>query len=60
MQVNDLVQVATAKHEHTGRAGHVQAVDVKTEIASVMLDESETHEGGLVDVDFADLKFLGR
>ena len=67
MQVNDLVQLAKVADDDQaslGRAGVVVKVvgrdDDPDQVCHVNLDETETHEGGVVEVPTANLKFLGR
>ncbi|MFL6675873.1 MAG: hypothetical protein ACJ8LG_21600 [Massilia sp.] len=63
MQVWDQVKVKKEGDEHLGRAGVVNAVagpDDATQVVSVNLDETPTHEAGVVDFAAGDLEFLGR
>lgn len=56
MQVWDQVQVNAEAGEHAGRAGLVIRVDVKTEVATVKLDELAEP----VAFAFSELSLLGR
>lgn len=68
MQVWDLVKlakVAAGDEESLGRAGTVVKVEGKdaddpNQLVHVNLDETETHESGVVIVPQSDLTFLGR
>lgn len=67
MQVNDQVQIAKAAEddqESIGRAGIVIKVvgreDDPDQVCHVNLDETLTHEAGVVEIPTANLTFLGR
>lgn len=68
MQVWDLVKlakVAEGDEDSLGRAGTVVKVegrdpDDPNQLVHVNLDETETHEAGVVVVPQSDLTFLGR
>lgn len=57
MQAWNSVLVEKEGDEHHGRAGKVQTVD--GDDITVMLDESETHEGGEVVFQRSELKLIG-
>jgi hypothetical protein len=65
MQVWDQVKlkkVADGDEESLGRAGVVRKVHGTgdAELVTVELDETESHEAGLIEVPADDLEFLGR